>query len=78
MLPLYIIIGMIVFALVIYMYGQAVENRGHKAAYKTKKTENRDMWMNSLLECYYEPAKYVFGPGKAIPAKRSMNKKIER
>ncbi|MHA1964863.1 MAG: hypothetical protein ACXACG_01285 [Candidatus Thorarchaeota archaeon] len=34
---------------------------------------NRDMWVATLLDCDFEPAKVRFGPAKIIPADRVLN-----
>ena len=33
----------------------------------------RDMWVATLLDCDFEPAKVRFGPAKIIPADRVLN-----
>ena len=33
----------------------------------------RDMWVATLLDCDFEPAKVRFGPAKIIPADRVFN-----
>ncbi|MGY5864247.1 MAG: hypothetical protein RTV41_06550 [Candidatus Thorarchaeota archaeon] len=33
----------------------------------------RDMWVATLLDCHYEPAKARFGPAKVIPAGQVLN-----
>ena len=32
----------------------------------------RDMWVATLLDCDFEPAKTRFGPAKVIPADRTL------
>ena len=34
----------------------------------------RDMWVATLLDCDFEPAKTRFGPAKVIPADRGLNR----
>jgi hypothetical protein len=34
---------------------------------------SRDMWVATLLDCDFEPAKTRFGPAKIIPADRVLN-----
>ena len=35
--------------------------------------KGRDMWVATLLDCDFEPAKVRFGPAKVIPADRVLN-----
>ena len=35
--------------------------------------QGRDMWVATLLDCDFEPAKVRFGPAKVIPADRVLN-----
>ncbi len=70
MLPLYMTVAAVFFTLTFYLYGSAIHSRGRRGTWSTMPHRGRDMWKASLLDCDYEPAKYVFGPGKAIPAEK--------
>ena len=34
------------------------------------------MWKRSLVDCYFEPNKSIFGPAKIIPVERISKEKI--
>ena len=74
MLLLYMVIGAVALSAIFYTYGRildstSVEGRGPHPSYR-----GRDMWVASLLDCEYEPAKVRFGPAKIIPAKSGIRR----
>lgn len=70
MLISYLLGGIIVLILILIAYSTYIEAKQVERQRAFRTTERRDMWKASLLDCEYEPAKYVFGPGKAIPSDR--------
>jgi len=76
MLILYMTIGAISLSLFFYIYGKLVESQGGRNHIRMKSQPGRDMWVASLLDCEYEPAKVRFGPGKAIPAKQGVKRAV--
>ncbi len=49
-------------------------DRHRRSPIVVRKRRYRDMWKNSLVECYHEPSKYRFGPGRIIPAERKTDR----
>ena len=76
MLLLYMTIGAGSLSLVFYIYGKFVESQGGRNHIHMRSQPGRDMWVASLLDCEYEPAKVRFGPGKAIPAKQGVKRAV--
>ena len=76
MLPLIMAAGAVFFTLSLYVYGSAIQSSGRTGGTNAMPYRGRDMWKASLLDCDYEPAKYVFGPGKAIPAEKVFTRKL--
>ena len=73
MLILYLTGFGIFLSLAIYLSsGILMKSRSGKSGEKIKKN-GRDMWVATLLDCDYEPAKVRFGPAKIIPADRVLN-----
>jgi hypothetical protein len=70
MLVSYLLGGTIVIVLLLIAYGTYIEAKDVARHRAFRTNARRDMWKASLLDCEYEPAKYVFGPGKAIPSDR--------
>jgi len=70
MLVSYLLGGTIVIVLLLIAYGTYIEAKQVERQRTFRIDGRRDMWKASLLDCEYEPAKYVFGPGKAIPSDR--------
>jgi len=76
MLFLYLTAGVGLFIISLYLYGSAIARSGRRGEADSRPYRGRDMWKASLLDCDYEPAKYVFGPGKAIPADKVFSHKV--
>ncbi|NHJ12691.1 MAG: hypothetical protein EAX95_03405 [Candidatus Thorarchaeota archaeon] len=73
MLPAILTLGAII-TIAFYLYSHYIEKSPHRGRANRILYRGRDMWKASLLDCDYEPTKYVFGPGKAIPAERSLSR----
>jgi hypothetical protein len=68
MLILYLTSFGIVLSIIFYVYSVHLANRrSNNSNVKFLKT-GRDMWVATLLDCDFEPAKVRFGPAKIIPA----------
>ncbi|TFG13736.1 hypothetical protein EU537_05625 [Candidatus Thorarchaeota archaeon] len=70
MLISYLLGGIVVIVLAVIAYGTYIEVKQLERQRIFRTNARRDMWKASLLDCEYEPAKYAFGPGKAIPSDR--------
>jgi hypothetical protein len=56
-----------------YVYsGNLAKRRSGNSGGEIRKP-GRDMWVATLLDCDFEPAKVRFGPAKIIPADRILN-----
>lgn len=73
-----IVVASLALALAIFAYGRALETRSAPQPRRPRVGEPRDMWMSSLLECWYEPNKQVFGPAKIIPADAKLVSRVAR
>jgi hypothetical protein len=69
-------IGAVSLSMIFYIYGKFVETQGGRNYVRMRKRPGRDMWVASLLDCEYEPAKVRFGPAKAIPAKQGVRRAV--
>ena len=56
-----------------YIYSGIIEKRRSGSRGGTFGKQGRDMWVATLLDCDFEPAKVRFGPAKVIPADRVLN-----
>lgn len=66
-----VLTGMAVFLSVsFYLYGTLLAKRRGPSASSVHRHAGRDMWVATLLDCDFEPAKVRFGPAKVIPANR--------
>lgn len=73
MLILYLTGFGIFLSVVFYVYsGNLVKHRPRGTSEDFGKS-GRDMWVATLLDCDFEPAKVRFGPAKVIPADRILN-----
>lgn len=73
MLVLYLISFGIFLSVVFYIYSGNLANKRSGASSRDFGKTGRDMWVATLLDCDFEPAKVRFGPAKAIPANRVFN-----
>jgi hypothetical protein len=74
MLPIYLTVSAGILTIAFYIYSWHIEMSTHRGSADRIPYRGRDMWRASLLDCDYEPAKYVFGPGKAIPAEMGLTR----
>lgn len=55
-------------SLAFYVYSGNLTHRRERGTSVNSSKSGRDMWVATLLDCHYEPAKARFGPAKVIPA----------
>ena len=73
MLVLYLTGFGVFLSIAFYVYsGNIAKHRSGSNNVTFGKT-GRDMWVATLLDCDFEPAKVRFGPAKVIPADRVLN-----
>ncbi|MFW9833998.1 MAG: hypothetical protein ACFFEK_08395 [Candidatus Thorarchaeota archaeon] len=73
MLILYLTGFGVVLSVLFYVYsGHLAKHRPGISSGASEKT-GRDMWVATLLDCDFEPAKVRFGPAKIIPAGHVLN-----
>ena len=78
MLILYLTGFGILLSLTLYVYsGNLVKSRSGSKSGDTGKI-GRDMWVATLLDCDFEPAKVRFGPAKIIPADRVLDQSAHK
>ena len=68
MLVLYLTGFGLFLSLAFYVYSGNLARRREGGAKGNLAKRGRDMWVATLLDCHYEPAKARFGPAKVIPA----------
>ncbi len=56
------------------MYSRSLTKRTSTRRNRESSYHGRDMWVATLLDCDFEPAKVRFGPAKIIPADRNFYK----
>jgi hypothetical protein len=56
-----------------YVYSGNLAKRRSGSKDETIGRTGRDMWVATLLDCDFEPAKVRFGPAKIIPADRVLD-----
>ena len=56
-----------------YVYSGNLTKRKYGSTSGAFEKNSRDMWVATLLDCDFEPAKVRFGPAKIIPADRVLN-----
>ncbi|MHA2351842.1 MAG: hypothetical protein ACXAC0_08955 [Candidatus Thorarchaeota archaeon] len=56
-----------------YVYSGNIAKRRFGSISGALGKNGRDMWVATLLDCDFEPAKARFGPAKIIPADRVLN-----
>jgi hypothetical protein len=56
-----------------YVYSENLAKRRPGNTSGVVGKNGRDMWVATLLDCDFEPAKVRFGPAKIIPADRILN-----
>ena len=73
MLILYLTGFGIIVSIAFYVYsGNLAKSRSRDKSEFVGKP-GRDMWVATLLDCDFEPAKVRFGPAKIIPADRVLH-----
>lgn len=70
MIILYLTGMAVILSLVFYFYGAMLAKRRGVGTATAHHTTGRDMWVATLLDCDFEPAKVRFGPAKVIPANK--------
>ena len=73
MLILYLAGFGVVLSIAFYVYSGSIAKHRPGGSSGTFGSAGRDMWVATLLDCDFEPAKVRFGPAKIIPADRVFN-----
>ena len=73
MLILYLTGFGVFLSLAFYVYSGNLAKRRPGSSSGALGRKGRDMWVATLLDCDFEPAKVRFGPAKVIPAGRILN-----
>ncbi|MFW9788831.1 MAG: hypothetical protein ACFFE2_17220 [Candidatus Thorarchaeota archaeon] len=73
MLILYLTSFGILLSVAFYVYSENLAKHRSGRTSGTAGKTGRDMWVATLLDCDFEPAKVRFGPAKIIPADRVLN-----
>jgi hypothetical protein len=60
-------------SLAFYVYSDNITRRTERGTRGDSGKSGRDMWVATLLDCDFEPAKVRFGPAKVIPGDRIIN-----
>ena len=60
-----LLVGSLLFAAVLLVYGKSLQN-GHTRGAAANSKPIRNMWSATLLDCDYEATKYAFGPGRTL------------
>jgi hypothetical protein len=74
MLILYLTGLGIFLSVLFYVYSGTLEEHRSGSTNGDLGKSGRDMWVATLLDCDFEPAKTRFGPAKVIPANRGLNR----
>ena len=73
MLILYLTGFGVVLSIAFYFYSGSIAKRRPGNSSGVIGKAGRDMWVATLLDCDFEPAKVRFGPAKIIPAGQVFN-----
>lgn len=73
MLILYLTGFGVFLSIAFYVYSGNIAKRRPGSTIGAFGKTGRDMWVATLLDCDFEPAKVRFGPAKIIPADRVLN-----
>ncbi len=73
MLILYLTGLGVILSAAFYVYSGNIAKRRSGNTSGALGKQGRDMWVATLLDCDFEPAKVRFGPAKVIPADRVLN-----
>lgn len=73
MLILYLTGFGVFLSIAFYVYSGNIAKRRSGTTSGSFRKAGRDMWVATLLDCDFEPAKVRFGPAKVIPADRVLN-----
>lgn len=73
MLILYLAGFGVFLSVVFYIYSENLVRHRSGIENGISGKNSRDMWVATLLDCDFEPAKTRFGPAKIIPADRILN-----
>ena len=73
MLILYLTGFGVFLSIAFYVYSGNIAKRRSGSSRGAFGRTGRDMWVATLLDCDFEPAKVRFGPAKIIPADRVFN-----
>jgi hypothetical protein len=73
MLILYLASFGIFLSMAFYVYSENLVRKRPRGTIGDFAKSGRDMWVATLLDCHYEPAKARFGPAKVIPAGHVLN-----
>ena len=68
------ITGAIALSFIFYTYSCMLDSTSKRKRGMHSSHRGRDMWVASLLDCEYEPAKVRFGPAKIIPANNDIHR----
>jgi hypothetical protein len=70
MIVLYLTGAAVFLSISFYLYGAMLAKRRGEHTAQGRTSGGRDMWVATLLDCDFEPAKVRFGPAKVIPANK--------
>ncbi|MFW9806375.1 MAG: hypothetical protein ACFFFK_06560 [Candidatus Thorarchaeota archaeon] len=73
MLILYLVGIGVLLSVVFFAYSENLAKHRPSNFQEVGNKPGRDMWVATLLDCDFEPAKVRFGPAKIIPANRVLN-----
>jgi len=73
MLVLYLASFGVILSFAFYIYSGNLAKRRPGSSTGIAMKTGRDMWVATLLDCDFEPAKAIFGPAKIIPPNRVFN-----
>ena len=73
MLILYLLGTGVLLSVVFFAYSENLAKHRPRHLQEVSNKPGRDMWVATLLDCDFEPAKVRFGPAKIIPAHRDLN-----
>ena len=73
MLILYLTGFGVILSIAFYVYSGSIAKHRPSSTSGASGRMGRDMWVATLLDCDFEPAKVRFGPAKIIPAGQVLN-----
>ena len=71
MVVTFLLVGFLLFAAVLLVYGKSLQN-GHTRGAAADSKPIRNMSSATLLDCDYEATKYAFGPGRTLSLRSDL------